>query len=235
MTDFFKNIYNTKTEKYERMLSYEDYREKILRALEHIRPFSGLDMVELGAGTGRLTHLIAPLARSICAFDISLHMLSVTTVKMQTSGLQNWETAVADNRQLPVEDASTDIAFAGLSLGHSVGWHPDRWQQEIGLELAEMKRVLRAGGTIILFETLGTGRETPEPPTEGLAEFYPWLEVERGFASTWIRTNHQFDSPSQSANLTRFFFGDELANRILRDEMTILPECTGIWCAFADP
>ncbi|GEM_PF-6658666 len=27
----------------------------------------------------------------------------------------------------------------------------------------------------------------------------------------------------------RFFFGDDLADRILRDRLIILPECTGIW------
>ena len=78
-------------------------------------------------------------------------------------------------------------------------------------------------------ETLGTGFETPHPPTEGLAELYRWLEDEHAFAGTRIRTDYRFESPAEAAENTRFFFGDELADRILEENLTVLPECTGIW------
>ncbi len=229
MSDFFKDIYENQAQAYETMVSYEDFQGNILPALEKIRPLSDLQVVELGAGTGRLTALIAPFARYIRAYDISAHMLSVTAEKMSRSGLSNWETQVADNRSLPAEDNSADLAIAGWSLGHSVGWYPDRWRQEIGLALAEMRRALRPRGTIIILETLGTGRTDPLPPTEGLAEFYQWLETRHGFSRTWIRTDYRFESARQAAELTRFFFGDELADRILDNDWRIVPECTGIW------
>jgi hypothetical protein len=92
-----------------------------------------------------------------------------------------------------------------------------------------MKRVLRPGGAIIILETLGTGRETPQPPAPALAAYYDWLENEHGFNHTWIRTDYRFASVDEAEALTRFFFGDNLAGRIRRDNLTILPECTGIW------
>ena len=156
-------------------------------------------------------------------------MLSVAKARVTAGGWENVQLAVADNRQLPAASGSADIAIEGWSLGHSVGWYPETWKSEIKIALDEMTRVLKPGGTLFVLETLGTGFETPTPPTEGLAELYRWLEDEHGFASTWIRTDYQFDTPAQAAENTRFFFGDELADRILEQGMTILPECTGIW------
>jgi hypothetical protein len=58
--------------------------------------------------------------------------------------------------------------------------------------------------------------------------FYAWLE-EMEFQHTWIRTDYRFNSVGEAATLSGFFFGEELAARIRRDGLTILPECTGLW------
>ena len=229
--DHFQEIYATKAAAYEAMVATEDYQGNILPALEKIRPFSQTDIIELGTGTGRLVCILAPYARTIRAYDGSAHMLAVATeklAKMEVLG-KGVETAVSPNHALPAPDASADIAIAGWSLAHCVGWFPESWRDEINAALSEMRRVLRPGGTLILLETLGTGFETPTPPTAGLAELYRWWENDHGFQSAWIRTDYQFASPAEGAYLTRFFFGDELADRILRDQLTVLPECTGIW------
>jgi ubiquinone/menaquinone biosynthesis C-methylase UbiE len=164
--------------------------------------------------------------------DISPQMLSVARDKLNPSGFPKPEgfirLAAADNRQLPIAAQTADLVIAGWSLGHFVGWYAD-WRDQIGQALTEMKRVLRPGGTMIILETLGTGRETPQPPHDGLTAYYNWLENEHGFATTWIRTDYRFASVDEADSLTRFFFGDELADRIRRDNLTILPECTGIW------
>jgi ubiquinone/menaquinone biosynthesis C-methylase UbiE len=232
MTDF-KRIYATQAAEYEQMVAREDYEEHILPALGEIRPLTlETAVIELGAGTGRLTRLLAPHVRCITALDISPHMLGVAREKLDPSGLGKPEGSVclaaADNRYLPIAAQTADLAIAGWSLGHFVGWYTD-WRDQIGQALIEMKRVLRPGGTIIILETLGTGRETPQPPHNGLAAYYDWLENEHGFATTWIRTDYRFASVDEADTLTRFFFSDELANRIRRNNLTILPECTGIW------
>ncbi len=192
-------------------------------------PLDGLDVIEIGAGTGRLTLMVARKAKRIQAFDISPQMLSVAAARLKAAGLETWNTAVADNRWLPIEAAAADLVIAGWTLGHSVSWYPDSWRDEIGQALHEMQRVVRPAGALVILETLGTGRETPRPPTAGLADFYAWLETQHGFQRTWIRTDYLFDSPAQAAELTRFFFGDELADRILQEKIIRLPECTGVW------
>ena len=230
----FKQIYATQAAKYEQMVAREDYQGHILPALLGIRPFTNqTSVIELGAGTGRLTKLLARHIGHITAMDISPHMLGVARKKLDPSGVPKPEGTIAlvaaDNRRLPIADQSADVALVGWSLGHFVGWYPADWQDQIGRALAEMQRVLRPGGTIIILETLGTGHETPQPPHEGLAAYYDWLENEYGFESAWIRTDYRFASVKEADGLTRFFFGDALADRIRCEKLTILPECTGIW------
>lgn len=223
MTDY-QAIYQNQAAQYDLMVSREDYQGNLLPALEAICPFAGLDVVELGAGTGRLTKQIAPLAKSLVALDISEHMLAKLAEL-----LPNIRTIAADNRSVPLVSATADVVIAGWSVAHSVGWYPETWREETGKAIAEMQRLVRPGGTIMVLETLGTGNETPAPPNEGLAAFYRMLETEYGFTQTALRTDYQFESPAEGQALLRFFFGDELADRVVAEQLTILPECTGIW------
>ena len=229
MPDHFETIYASKANQYEALIQREDYEGHILKALEMIRPLDGIEVVEFGAGTGRLTLMLAPRVKSLRAFDGSQHMLDVAIGKLKATGLTNWQAEVADNRAIPAESASADVAIEGWSFGHLNGWYPDSWRDEAGKAIGEMQRVLRPGGTMILMETLGTGRETPMPPTAGLAAFYAWLEGTHGFAHQSIRTDYQFVSLTEAEQLSRFFFGDELADEVVRKNWVILPECTGIW------
>ena len=225
-----REIYKTQAKEYEAMVSREDYQGNLLRTLSQLRPLDGLDVVELGAGTGRLTRMIAPFARTIWASDISPHMLGVAIAKLEETGQRNWQVMVADNRALPVADQVADLSIVGWSLGYFSSWYPATWRDEIGRALAHMKRVLRPGGMVVILETMGTGEERPKPPTDALVAYYAWLEGEHGFSSTWLRTDFQFESRSEAEELPRFFFGDELADRIVvKENSVILPECTGLW------
>lgn len=223
-----KEIYETQAGQYERLVSYEDYRQNIFPAVNKIHPLAGSDVVELGAGSGRLTAMLAPVANSIRAFDAAQPMLDVAIAKLERTGLQNWSAEVADHRHLPVASQSADLAISGWSVCYTVVCHPHAWRDELAKALAEMKRVLRPGGTVIILETQGTGHQTPHPPP-GLVKYYRYLEEEARFSSTWIRTDYQFPSLDEAERLTRFFFGDALAEETVRQNWTILPECTGIW------
>ena len=223
-----KEIYNRQARKYDLLVSREDYQKNIFPALNQVRPLDGLDVIEFGAGTGRLTCMIAPVVKTVLAFDASQHMLDVAIAKLKDR-LQNWTVAVADNRNLPVVDRIADVSIAGWTFGYFPSWHAETWRDGIRQALAQMTRVLRPGGTAIILETLGTGWEKPHPPTDALAAYYTFLEEEHGFSSTLIRTDYRFDSLSEAEELTRFFFGGVLADRVAEEGLVILPECTGIW------
>lgn len=228
----FEEIYAHYGDDYDLMVSREDYQGRLLPMIAALRPLENSRVVEFGAGTGRLTRLLAPEVAHIDAFDASAHMLTVAERRMKQLGLTNWTLGVSDNAHLPVETGSADLAIAGWSFGHSVGWHADRWKEVIGEAVAEMLRVLRPGGAAIILETMTTGSEIPHPPTEGLAAYYHWLENEHDFQGHTLRTDYQFESLAEAELLTRFFFGDALADEVMRRNWVILPECTGLWVRY---
>ena len=98
--DEAKYIYSQQAEQYERLICHEDYQQNIPSALERIASFDGLDVVELGAGTGRLTRLLAASTKSIHAFDISFPMLHVAAERLSGDGFLNWDVAAADHHDV---------------------------------------------------------------------------------------------------------------------------------------
>jgi ubiquinone/menaquinone biosynthesis C-methylase UbiE len=227
MSDQQREIYQSEGERYEALVSREDYQGNIPHAIDEIIDVDGLDIVDLGAGTGRLTLILAPRAKSIRAFDVSPEMLRVCRQRLIASGLSNWQVDVADHRHLPVEDHSVDLVVSGWSVSYLAVWNPEQPNQELDKWLVEMRRVLRKNGVIILFESLGTGNESPIR-LEHVESTYQWLD-DNGFQNKWIRTDYQFESLEEAVDLAGFFFGAELADRVRENRLVILPECTGVW------
>ena len=227
MPDHFE-IYRHNAQQYDLLVRREDYQQNIKKALSHIIPRDGLILVELGAGTGRLTRMLVPRAKLIYAFDISRHMLDAARKTLQRTNLQNWSLAVCDHRRLPIRQGLADAAISGWSVCYVVEGDLNSWQSELDKVLGEMRRVIHPEGMLILIETLGTGRESPEAP-DRLAPYYRYLES-AGFQHTWIRTDYRFRDLAEAEELTLFFFGEEMLEKIVRENEEIkLPECTGIW------
>ncbi len=227
MSDQQRKIYESDADRYEALIAREDYQGNIMRALDKIIHPDGLDVLDLGAGTGRLTLMLAPRAKSMRAFDAAEEMLRVCREKLVSGGFSNWQVDVADHRQLPVEDNSADLVLSGWSISYLAVWNPDSWRVELEKWLREMKRILRPNSFIVLFESLGTGNESPIK-LKHLKNYYPWLD-EAGFQNQWIRTDYKFESIDEAEELSRFFFGDELGDKVKANNWVILPECTGVW------
>ena len=222
-----EEIYKTEGDKYEALIAREDYQGNILKTLREIVPLENCLVLDLGAGTGRLACMLAPHVDRVRAFDVSEEMLRVCKQKFTASELSNWQVDIADHRKLPVADQSADLVVSGWSVSYLAVWNPDTWREELENWMNERKRVLQPGSFIVLFESLGTGNETPIK-LEHLQNFYPWLD-EVGFQNKWIRTDYKFESLAEAEELSRFFFGDELGNKVRDNKWTILPECTGVW------
>ena len=227
MSDQQKHIYQSEADRYEALISREDYQGNITRAIDEIVHVDGLDVIDLGAGTGRLTLLLAPRVKSIRAFDASAEMLRVCRKRLLASELSNWGVQVADHRRLPLREGSADLAVSGWSVSYLAVWNPEHGAAELDQWLVEMKRVLRQNGIIVLFESLGTGNESPIR-LEHVESTYRWLDA-NGFENKWIRTDYRFASIEEAVELARFFFGDELGEKVQRNHWVILPECTGVW------
>ena len=225
-----KEVYQSHADRYEQLVYREDYQKNLPKAVRNIRDFAGLDIVELGAGTGRLTRFLAREARRVYASDISFHMLSQVASLLRPEETAHTVLSVADMRRVPFPDACADLVIAGWSFCYLAVWGADRWQAELENGVSEALRLLRPGGVVILFENYGTGSETPAPPPH-LNGYFAFLKS-KGFQSRWIRTDYDFASMQEAQELSDFFFGGELAEKVRRNQWKILPECTGVfWLA----
>lgn len=239
-----EQIYSKEAISYERLISKQPTLHTVLYKLH---PYDDLDVLDLGAGTGRLTCPLAKKAKSIIAMDQSKAMLEIVEEKLEElekkqeiqqirqkiNKIQGtlkrcWSTIVGDHRQLPLGDKSVDLIVAGWTICYLASSNHDRWQQNLQEIMDECQRVLRPGGKIIIFETLGTGYTEPNPP-QFLQPYYSALENQYKFQFQWLRMDYTFDSVEEAEMLTRFFFGDELAEQVIQNEWRVVPECAGIW------
>lgn len=104
-----------------------------------------LVIADLGAGEGTVAQLLAQRAERVIAVDSSEKMVEFGADLARKHGLTNMDYRLGDLEQLPIEDASVDVAFFSQSLHHAP--HPER-------ALAEGHRILRLGGRIAVLDLL---------------------------------------------------------------------------------
>ncbi|MFL7837790.1 MAG: class I SAM-dependent DNA methyltransferase [Candidatus Promineifilaceae bacterium] len=233
-TTAYREIYYKQAAQYERLVAREDYQGNILPAVQEICAASrlgglnGRTIIDTGAGTGRLTRLLAPYASYIYGFDLSPAMLAVAKQELSRSAPRNnWALAAAGHAHLPLPDKTADLIISGWSLCYLALDQPRPWRDPLHGVIGRFQQLLRQNGIIIILDTQGTGFTTPHPPDD-LRDYFDFLG-ELGFQSRWIRTDYEFSSVQEAEELTRFFFGEELANQVVEAGSVILPECTGIW------
>jgi ubiquinone/menaquinone biosynthesis C-methylase UbiE len=227
----FDLIYARHAEDYHELVSHEDGEGNLPRALVEVASFSGATVVELGAGTGRVTMLVAPLCSKVLAFDRSQPMLDLAAANVKARGLHNVTLGRADSKAVPLPDGTADIVIEGWSFGHTVSLAEGGWRPAAEALLAECMRLLRPDGTLLIIETLGTGIRMPEAPGSILPVFYGFLERQLGFAARWVRTDYRFPSLAEARRLVELFFGSMVDYQLGDNGEVIIPECTGIWYA----
>ena len=225
----YPDIYRLEAERYAEFVSYEDYAGNLRRIVEGC--CSDLtDVVELAAGTGRLTAWLAPLARSVRAFDIEPAMVAAGAARLRSH--RNVSFAVADMRDVPLADGSADLVIEGWGGGHLAmveGAHP-----AADALCAEMERLARPGATLLIVDALGTNATEARVPNDTIAEFYARLE-HYGFDRTEVRTDYRFASADQAAEYVGWFFGAAMAGDVRAAGLPgaagspVVPEVTGVW------
>lgn len=108
----------------------------------------GLTIVDLGCGTGATLARLAPHAASLIGIDNSQEMLAAAAGRL--GPLDNVTLLPGDLSQLPLADASADVALMVLSLSYL----PDP-----AAALAEARRVLRPGGRLLVVDVLAHDRD----------------------------------------------------------------------------
>ena len=111
------------------------------RALGLLMP--AVDVADLGCGEGYLTLEAARWAKRVVAVDRSKDVLTRGKELASRRRLKNITWKRGDLEQLPIADASIDIALLSQALHHAE--HPDR-------ALAEAFRILRPRGRVLLLD-----------------------------------------------------------------------------------
>lgn len=217
MGDGYQDIYASKAESYDELVSHEDHEGNLARMLAEIAPGDALSIVETGAGTGRLTRLLAPRSKRVQAFDGSAAMIDIA--RRHLGELEHVSLGVARHEALPVE---TDVADA-------LSWNPEGWQGDVRRWVTELDRVTREGGRIVLIETMGTGVLSPFEGGHSLEPFDAFVRDTLGFERHVVRTDYAFESVDEAARVLGFFFGERMITRVRDHAWTIVPEHTGIY------
>lgn len=109
-----------------------------------------LTIADLGAGEGTFSQLLARRARQVIAVDNSEKMVAYGADLATRHGFTNLEYRLGDLEQLPIDDATIDLAFFSQSLHHAQ--HPQR-------AVAEAWRIVKPGGRIVVLDLRKHGFE----------------------------------------------------------------------------
>jgi ubiquinone/menaquinone biosynthesis C-methylase UbiE len=115
-----------------------------LAALRELAAGLGKPLVlDLGCGAGHASFAVAPVARSVTAFDLSSEMLAVVAGAAHQRGLHNIVTEQGNVASLPFADASFCMVVTRFSAHH---WF------DVPAALREVKRVLKPGGLLVVID-----------------------------------------------------------------------------------
>jgi SAM-dependent methyltransferase len=116
-------------------------------ALAHkLRPELALD---LGAGGGHVSYVLARHARRVIATDLSSEMLAAVAETAREKGLGNIETTEAPAERLPFEDETFDFVASRFSAHH--------WR-DFDAGLREASRTLKRGGRAVFVDVYAPGQ-----------------------------------------------------------------------------
>ncbi len=220
----FARIYRNEPEKYQRLVAAEDCLGELASHVDKLAA-ACTRIVDIGAGTGRLTVALCKPGTEVHGVDKEAAMLRVARLRLEACG-GDWQLSVADARGLPIATDWADAAIAGWVFGHFTEWHPGDWEAELGKAIAEMGRVVRPGGVEVIIDTLGTGTSEPKAPNRLLGAYHQHL-ADLGFERSVLRTDYEFASTAESIELLDWFFG--LGDWARQHNDKRIPEYTGWW------
>jgi ubiquinone/menaquinone biosynthesis C-methylase UbiE len=225
----YDHLFANQAEKYDRLVSAEDYQGNLLHTLTGMGLLHRDHAVaDLGTGTGRVAFLLAPLVRHVYGIEPVGGMLRVAEEKKQKLGVRNVDFLPGEHKDTSLPAKSIDVIVEGWAFLRAYRCSYPDWRTEFEGIVAEMRRILRSHGVVILIETMGSLQLWDAVP-EGVIELYRYFEKELGLRKTVIRTDYRFCDVEEAADLGNFFFGDEIGEEIRRIGDRVVPEATAIW------
>lgn len=133
---------------------WDRLRDELFGDRFHLAAFAALahadwTISDLGCGTGQVSAALAPFVARVVAVDQSAAML--LAAKKRLRGFDNVDLRRGEIEALPIDDARVDVATLMLVLHHVP--EPTR-------ALAEVARVLKPGGRVIIADMLPHDRDS---------------------------------------------------------------------------
>ncbi len=112
------------------------------RALTRLLP-PGLEVADVGTGTGILAQELARLGAHVVAIDHSPRMLEAARAKLEAAGIEGVDLRAGEAHALPLDDQSVDAAFTHMVL---------HYLPSPAEAIREMARIVRPGGSVVVVD-----------------------------------------------------------------------------------
>lgn len=132
-------LYEREPELYDRLVEGENLHPRILAEL----PIEAVTVLDVGAGSGRLTLPCAARAAEVLALEPAAGLRRELAAKLQRCGIANVRIIAGSDQAIPLSAGSVDVTVSCAAFGAD---------PELGGEqgLAELRRVTRPGGQIFI-------------------------------------------------------------------------------------
>lgn len=149
----------------------------LARVVELARPEKGWSALDVATGTGHTAFALAPHLKRVIATDITPEMLAEGEKLRKERAIENVEFAIADVHALPYDDGSFELVTCRRAAHHF---------SDIGRALEEMKRVLVAGGRLVIDDRSVPEDDRVDEIMNQLDTYHDPSHIRQYRASEWI-------------------------------------------------
>lgn len=205
---------------YESLSVCQDPQDRIYRKLDRDLGVRGKVILDIGAGTGRLTIPMAGKARMVYALDILKPNLDLMMRKARKARLKNIKAIVAPFSRIPLPDNSVDMVTSLTAFPYH--------SENLDRDLKEIKRVLRPGGWMAFIDVHYSGseqqhiRKNMNPEYHMLAVKRHRKMARRGFRLSTVEVDFRFRTMKAVRDICGRFFGDEYTGYMFAKNKTTL-------------
>nr|WP_246314937.1 class I SAM-dependent methyltransferase [Kineococcus aurantiacus] len=189
-----------------------DRGQLIEARVREVHDWAGLDVLDVGCGTGFHLPRFAATARSVTGVEPHPPLLRRALARVRDLGLDGVRVLHGEAGALPLPPASVDVVHARWAYFFGPGCEPG---------LAELDRVVRRGGTAFVVDNDATrstfgrwfSRSLPQYDAVAVDRFF----ARRGWTTDRLEVAWEFDSRADLEAVVRIEFAPRQAEAVLAE------------------